>query len=288
MTILVIGGTGNVGRPTVASLKQAGENVRVFSRSKEKTAALPAGVEIALGDLDSGKGLDEAFAGVSRLVLITSLGETEEARGLAAVRAAQKAGVRRIVFLSVQDADAEPPIPHFRSKLAIENAIRDSGADFVIVRPNSFFQNDESVGMAMLQYGVYPTPIGSIGQNRIDVRDIGEAISRAVRGEWTLGSDCALDGPEALNGEQIAALYSRYLGKQIRYGGDDLEQWSSRLRGILPPWTLDAITKMFERIQRCGMLAAEGSIERTREAVGRPLRTFDEYAQELAARLLAK
>lgn len=288
MTILVIGGTGNVGQPTVGSLVRAGESVRVFARSKVKAADLPDGVHVALGDLDSGAGLAEAFAGVTRLVLITAIGETEQARGLAAVRAAQQAGVHRIVFLSVQDAEAAPFIPHFRSKMAIENAIRTSGAEFVILRPNAFFQNDEAVGAAMLQYGVYPTPLGSVGLNRIDARDIGEAISRAIRGEWTLGADCALDGPETMTGEQIAAVYSRCLGKTVRYGGDDLARWGEQPRGVLSPWTIDALVKMFERIQRRGMLADEGSVERTKAAVGRPLTSFDDYARALAAKLLAK
>lgn len=46
--------------------------------------------------------------------------------------------------------------------------------------------------------------------------------------------------------------------------------------------------KMFERIQRHGMLATEDSLKRTLEAVGQPLRTFEAYAQEFAAKLLAK
>ena len=56
MTILVIGATGNVGRPTVQALLAKGESVRCLSRSEEKLAALPKGVDGAIGDLENGSG----------------------------------------------------------------------------------------------------------------------------------------------------------------------------------------------------------------------------------------
>ena len=54
MTILVIGATGNVGRPTVAGLLAKGESVRALSRSEENLAKLPDGVEGVIGDLETG------------------------------------------------------------------------------------------------------------------------------------------------------------------------------------------------------------------------------------------
>ena len=69
MTILVIGATGNVGRPTVAGLLAKGESVRALSRSEENLAKLPEGVEGVIGDLESGDGLEAACAGVDKSVL---------------------------------------------------------------------------------------------------------------------------------------------------------------------------------------------------------------------------
>ena len=71
MTTLVIGATGNVGRPTVAGLLAKGEKVRALSRSEENFAKLPEGAEGAVGNLETGEGLEAAFKGVDKLFLIT-------------------------------------------------------------------------------------------------------------------------------------------------------------------------------------------------------------------------
>lgn len=285
MTILIVGGTGNTGRPTAQALVARGERVRVLARSKDKASLLPKEVELAIGDLETGAGLQAAFEGVRRLVLVTAIGQTEDARGIAAVNAAKNAGVERIVFMSVQDPLVEPAVEHFRTKARIEDAIRASGIDHVIVRPNSFFQSDQSVGRVMMQHGVYPMPIGPIGQNRIDTRDIGDAMARAIAGPWDLGNDCALDGPDRLTGEQVAAVYAKYLGRPVVYGGNDLQKWADGLRAMIPEWVLQSLVRMFEHIHARGMLGTPESIARTEAAVGHPLRTFDAYARELSASL---
>ena len=82
MTVLVIGATGNVGRPTVAALLAQGVSVRALSRSQDNLAKLPDGVEGVIGDLESGDGLEAACSGVERVFLITSNGESESQRGL--------------------------------------------------------------------------------------------------------------------------------------------------------------------------------------------------------------
>ena len=213
MSILVIGATGNVGRPTVDALHARGESVRVLSRSQDKLSSLPEGVSGAVGDLETGDGLEEALAGVDRLFLITANGETETARGLTAVTAAKAAGVRRIVFLSVQDPDEEPPIPHSRSKLPIEEAIRQSGCEYTILRPSYFYQTDLSVGQVVQNYGVYPMPIGSIGTNRVDTRDIADCAVRALTEDGHSGAEYALYGPDTISGPDAAAVYARHFGR---------------------------------------------------------------------------
>jgi uncharacterized protein YbjT (DUF2867 family) len=285
VTILIVGGTGNTGRPTAQALVARGEQVRVLARSKDKAAMLPSGVELVVGNLETGAGLQAAFAGVRRLILITANGPTEDLRGITAVTAAKDAGVERIVFLSVQDPLVEPAVEHFRTKARIEDSIRSSGADFVIVRPNSFFQGDQSVGRVMLQQGIYPMPLGPIGQNRIDTRDIADAMTRAVAGPWDLGNDCALDGPETLNGDQVAAIYSKYLGRPVVYGGNDLQKWAAGLNGLIPDWLIQSLVRMFEHVHARGMLGTPESIARTERAIGHPLRTFDAYARELSSLL---
>ena len=368
MPILVAGATGNVGRPTVSALLAKGHSVRALSRSEDKLSSLPQGAGGAVADLDTGSGLDAALAGVERMFLITANGETESARGLGAVAAATAAGVRRIVYLSVQDPDEEPPIPHSRSKLPIEDAIRQSGCQYTILRPGYFFQTDFSVGQVIRDYGVYAMPIGSIGQNRVDTRDIADCAVRALtedghsgaeyelygpdtisgpgaaevyarhfgrRGgglspgyffqtDFSVGqvirdygvyampigsigqnrvdtrdiADCAvraltedghsgaeyeLYGPDTISGPGAAEVYARHFGREVHYGGDDVEKWAEPIKAFIAPWLLESLKKMFLSMQRNGPAASEAAVAASREAVGHPLRTFDAFAAELAA-----
>ncbi|MGI9291938.1 MAG: SDR family oxidoreductase [Gammaproteobacteria bacterium] len=282
MTILVIGATGNVGRPTVAGLLAKGASVRALSRSADNLAALPDGAEGVVGDLESGAGLDAACAGIDKLLLITSNGETESARGLNAVQAATTAGVKHIVFLSVANPNKEPGIPHYLAKLPIEEAIRNSGADYTFLRPNFFMQTDQSIIPVIKEHGVYSMPIGSIGNNRIDTRDIADCAVRVLTEDGHAGADYLLHGPDTVSGPRAAEVYAQHFGREVFYGGDDVDAWGKPVEKFLPPWLLDSLKKMFLGQQMHGGVADANAVAASAEAVGHPLRTFDEFVQEHA------
>jgi uncharacterized protein YbjT (DUF2867 family) len=282
MTILVIGATGNVGRPTVAGLLAKGESVRALSRSEDNLAKLPDGVDGVIGDLETGDGLDTACAGVDKLFLITSNGETETARGLNAVQAAKAAGVKHIVFLSVGNPNKEPGIPHYLAKLPIEEAIRNSGADCTFLRPNFFMQTDLSIIPVIKEHGVYSMPIGSIGNNRVDTRDIADCAVRVLTEDGHAGADYHLHGPDTISGPGAAEVYATHFGREVVYGGDDVDQWAKPVEAFLPPWLLDSLKKMFIAQQLHGGAADADAIAASQAAVGHPLRTFDAFAAEVA------
>jgi len=282
MTILVIGATGNVGRPTVAGLLAKGESVRALSRSKDNLAKLPDGVNGVIGDLETGSGLDAACAGVDKLFLITANGETESLRGLNAVQAATTAGVKHIAFLSVVNPGKEPAIPHYRAKLPIEEAIRNSGVDYTFLRPNFFMQTDLSVIPVVKEHGVYAMPIGSIGNNRVDTRDIADCAVRVLTEDGHAGADYPLHGPDTVNGPGAAEVYARHFGREVHYGGDDVDRWAKPVEAFVPPWLLNSLKTMFIAQQLHGGAADADTVAASEEAVGHPMRTFDAFAAELA------
>ncbi|MEK6255141.1 MAG: NmrA family NAD(P)-binding protein, partial [Gemmatimonadales bacterium] len=175
MTILVTGGTGTVGSHVVANLAAAGHDTRVLTRSPEKVGALPNGVTGAIGALSEPVTLGPAFEGIDRLFLLTPLAQDEVDQGLAGVEAARAAGVERIVFMSVHQADQALRIPHFASKVEIVRGLERSGIPYTVLEPNSFYQNDVWFRQPLMEFGVYPNPLGSVGLNRVDVRDIATA-----------------------------------------------------------------------------------------------------------------
>ncbi|MEH6607886.1 MAG: NmrA family NAD(P)-binding protein [Halioglobus sp.] len=281
MTILVIGATGNVGRPTVAGLLEKGAAVRALSRSEENLAKLPAGVEGTLGDLESGAGLEAACVGVERLFLIVSNGETETVRGLRAVQAAIAAGVKHIVYLSVGNPNKEPGIPHYLAKLPVEQTIRNSGADYTFLRPNFFMQTDLSIIPVIKEHGVYAMPIGSIGNNRVDIRDIADCAVRALTEDGHAGADYHLHGPDTISGPKAAEVYAQALGREVFYGGDDVDAWGKPVEAFMPPWLLNSLKKMFLGEQMQGGVADAEAVAASESAVGHPLRTFAAFVSEL-------
>jgi uncharacterized protein YbjT (DUF2867 family) len=286
MSILVIGGTGTVGSATVARLARRGQTVRVLSRSPGD-ATLPAGATVVAGDLGEPDTLDAAFEGIDRLCLITPLDPEEGAKGKAAVSAARRAAVERIVYLSVHKVEACPEAPHFRSKIEIEGAIKGTGIPFVVVRPNNFFQNDLWLREALAGHGVYPQPIGTKGLSRVDTGDIADCLTTALleSGDEITGKTYPVVGPDVLTGEQCARIWSDVLGRKVVYGGDDLDAWAEQAaRGGMPDWMVEDLRIMYGFFQQQGLVGTAEDLARQSELMGHPPRRFEDWAAEVAKR----
>lgn len=283
MNILVTGGTGTVGSEAVRALLAKGHVPRVMIRNPAKAAGLPPGVQPVVGDLQKPESLATAFAGVDSLFLLTALAPDETQQGLAAVEAARQAGVRRIVYMTVQGLSDALHIPHFGSKKPVLEAVEGSGLEYTILEPNYFFQNDLALKEPMMNYGVYPQPVGPIGNTRVDARDIGEAAAAALVQDGLHGKHFVLAGLEVVNGEQAAAVWSKHLGRPVHYGGDDVEVWGGMVASILPDWLIHDLKIMWLHFQKHGLRATPDDYVRQESLLGHAPRGFDKFAAETAA-----
>jgi uncharacterized protein YbjT (DUF2867 family) len=282
MKSLVIGGTGTVGSMVVAGLVKEGVKVRVMSHSPEKLKKLPMGVEGCQADLDDPDTLPAAFEGIDSLFLLNSVGPSETDEGLAAVSAAKSAKVRKIVYHSVFIPEGSEKIPHFRSKIPVEKAIKESGIAYTILRPNNFFQNDLWLKSAIMQYGVYPQPIGGKGLNRVDVRDIADCAVNALMRSGYESQTYDVNGPDILTGEGTARIYTKYLGREVRYSGDDLDAWAEKVKNMMPEFMIPEMRIMYGYFQEKGMIASKEGREKTQKLLGHGPRTFDDFVKEIA------
>lgn len=278
MKILVIGGTGTVGRELVSTLTGKGAEVRVLTRH----LGARSGAEYVSGELAAPETLGSAFHRVSRLYLLTPLAENETELGLNAVRAAREAGVRHIVFQSVHKAAEAAHIPHFRTKLEILEGIEASGIPCTVISPNNFYQNDLGLEEAIARHGVYAAPIGGVGLSRVDARDIADAAAAVLLGEGHEGRDYALVGPDGLTGEDCAAVWARHLGRAVVYGGDDLDAWSRAASAMMPGWLVRDLCTMFAYFQEHGLRASEEELAGLTALLGRPPRSFESFVAETA------
>ncbi len=283
MSILIIGGTGTVGSQIVLRLLEQGSNVQVMTHSVGKLAALPAGAEGVVADLADPPSLQRALQGVEIVVLITALHPDEAARGLFAVKAARRAGIRKIVFMSVVMPPGSERIPHFSSKIPVEQAIKDSGIAYTILRPNNFFQNDLLFEEAIVKFGVYPQPIGSLGLNRVDVRDIADAAINSLIESGHDGKTYELHGPDLLSGRDVAAAYTRALETEVNYIGDDLDSWTEQVGSLLPAWMVYDFRIMYQFFQQHGLRAQESEMTRTEAVLRHPPRNFSAFVIETVA-----
>jgi uncharacterized protein YbjT (DUF2867 family) len=287
MTILVTGATGTVGRQVVDQLVKRGATVRALVRDPAK-ANLPSGVGVVQGDLLDVDSLRGAFAGVSTLFLLNAVVPDEFTQALIALNLAREAGVERIVYLSVIHSDLYVNVPHFAGKFGVERMIEQLGFGATILRPAYFMNNDLAIKDVVLGYGVYPMPIGGKGLAMIDARDIGEVAAlellRRDRASAPLPfARINLVGPDTLTGEKIAAIWSEVLQRPIAYGGDDTAAFEQNLRRSMPSWMALDMRLMCERFLRDGMIPEAGDVERLTKLLGRPLRSYRDFALEIKA-----
>ena len=287
MTILVTGATGTVGRQVIEQLVKRGADIRALVRDPTK-ANLPAGVTVVQGDLLDVDAMRGAFSGVSTLFLLNAVAPDEFTQALIALNLAREAGVERIVYLSVIHGDRYVNVPHFAGKFAVERMIETMGFNATILRPAYFMNNDLTIKDVVTGYGVYPMPIGSKGLAMIDARDIGEiAAIELIRREQS-ATPLPLDrinlvGPDLLTGTDVAGIWSEVLGRPIAYPGDDTAGFENNLRQFMPSWMAFDMRLMSERFLTEGMIPEPGDAARLTALLGRPLRSYRDFASEIVA-----
>jgi uncharacterized protein YbjT (DUF2867 family) len=283
MSILVTGGTGTVGSQVVRELVARGQDVQVLTRDPGKTKQLPAGVKAVVGDLSKVETVRRVFKGVDGVFLINTVSPTEVYEGLLAACGLRLENVKRLVYLSVHHADQAPWLPHFGGKLGVEEAVRKSGVPSTILRPNNFYQNDYWYKDVILQHGVYPQPLGNVGLNRVDVRDIAEAAAITLTSSGHEGQTYDLVGPEAHTGSSTAEVWARALGRPVAYGGDDLEAWEKQSLQFMPDWAVFDFKHMYAFFQEKGLKASPEAIDRHTRLLGHAPRSFGAFAAETAS-----
>jgi uncharacterized protein YbjT (DUF2867 family) len=282
MTILVTASTGKVGTGVVQELRKRQVKVRALVRKKEGATPAPEGVDVVEGDLLDPVSIEKALRGVDKLYLLNAVVPDELTQGLIAYDLAKKLKLKHIVYHSVFKVEHFKDVPHFASKLAIENAWREFDLPFTIIRPNYFFQNDETLKDPLTKAGVYPMPLGMQGISTIDVRDIAEAAAITLTSDGHHGQTYNLNGPDVLSGPKIASIWSGLLGKVIQYAGDNMDAFEQQMRQMAPSWSAFDIRMMFEGYLERGFVAEENDIEVLTKLLGHPPRRYEAFARETA------
>ncbi|MHC5795981.1 SDR family oxidoreductase [Lacisediminihabitans sp. FW035] len=201
-SILVTGGTAQLGRPTVGALRAEGHDVRVLSRGRS------AGV--VSGDLLTGRGLGRAL---SRVDTVVHLASTGSARDVAATRLlatfARTAGVGHLVYVSIVGV-ADIPLPYYLGKLEAEQAVIDSEIPYSILRATQFHSFVD--GLFSAQRRVLPvTLVPRFSLQPIAVEEVAARLAELATAD-PAGRATDIGGPQVLTGRELALRWKAASG----------------------------------------------------------------------------
>ncbi|TDD22794.1 NAD-dependent epimerase/dehydratase family protein [Kribbella turkmenica] len=275
--IVVTGATGNVGRPLIAALAAAGEQVAAVSRTIPAGESGPAsgagGVRRLPADLTEPESLKPALDGAEAAFLLTApgfLASGDLGKVLTVVRAA---GVRRVVLLSSQGVGTQRHPSNF------EDAVAMSGLEWTILRPGNFSSNAFQWADSVRTRRVLEAPFADVALPAVDPADIAEVAAAVLREPGHTGSVYTLTGPEPVSPRQQSDAIANAVGEPVEFVELTRAEARSRMLTFMPEPVVESTL---------GILGTPTAAERsvspdTERLLGRPATTFADWAKSNVA-----
>lgn len=276
--LLLTGATGLVGSALLRRLVDDGQPVRCLVRDPRRLGPLRVRVQIALGDLSDPRSFRNAMRGVDTVVHLATVtrdqprGSIEELTAMATwhmVRAAERTGVERFVFLSALGASKHHPARLMQAKAVAEQAVREADLQSVVVAPSFVYAPGDRWVKLLERLSRLPViPLPGSGHARcqpIWTEDVADCLMAALRRSTAAGAGGAatrryeLAGPDTLTYDGVIHAMERSIGRNrpIAHLPAPL---ASRLLEVLERRSVDGAPVTWEEAQllRADMLAHEG------------------------------
>jgi len=274
--ILVLGSTGKIGRELVPALLDKGARVRALTRDPARARIDPR-AEVAAGDLDA---FDPALLdGVERVFVLTSgHGSDPLSQERTVLKAAS--GVAHVVKLSTTGVHFGQTDPISLVHTAAEQAVREAGPDWTILRPGTFMDNRFAWLHAVRGDGVIRVPEGDPASALVHVRDIAAVAATVLTTDGHAGKTYPITGGEALTTRRQVEILGDALGRQLTYVEEPEADARARMLGF--GWPASAVDGIFE-LKRQSAGNEEIVFDTVRGLLGRAPLTFGDWAREHAA-----
>lgn len=251
--VLITGASGTIGARVAQLLRGAGVPVRLATRRPKGIAA--PGCETVTFDFVDALTWAPAFDGV-RTAFIVRPPQVSRARRdmIPALKAAQAAGVRHMVLLSLQGIESAPFVPH----AAIEEWMRKSGIDWTFVRPSFFMENLTGVHAADIrERDRIVVPAGRGATSFVAADDVAAVAAAALKDPTAhRGQVWTPTGAEALTYGEVAAALTEALGRPIEYARPGAWRYAVHARRVLRlPWGMVGVTTALYTVARLGRAA---------------------------------
>ena len=259
--ILVVGGTGHLGKKVIDHLLKLDAEVRALVRPwSDVTDLEKKGIKIFRGDITKPETLPAALENADAVITTAigymggkkgdSLASVDDMGNKNLVDAAAKMKTPRFVFTSILAADKAQSVPHFWQKKLIEDYLKQKGVPFVALRPGAFI--DQSEKADFWASGLRKGKLSVMGSTKVKwsyilTEDLAEYLAlAAVNPQVPEGTiDIATDEP--MNTEQVAQYASEYTGHQVKLSSLPwpMMRLVFGLIGLFNPWMGD-LKKMFD------------------------------------------
>src|SRR5437899_1207531 len=283
--ILVIGGTGNVGRQVVHQLAARGARFRAMTRNPD-AAGLPPQVEVVRGDLTVPETLDPCLQDDVDTVFLVWVAPPAAVAG-ALERIVKHA--RRIVFLT---APLKTPHPFFQQPNPsrdvaerIERLIETSGMEWTFLRAGMFAGNARHFWALRIRAGdVVRWPYLNAPTAPTDERDLAAVAVRTLCDDGHAGAEYVLTGPQSLTQAEQVHTIGRAIGRSLRVEEMSPDEAQSEL---LPVLGSSALVNMLLNAWAAAIGQPAFVTSTFAELTGTPSRTFLEWATDHAAEFRA-
>ncbi|MEU6983880.1 NAD(P)H-binding protein [Streptomyces sp. NPDC046324] len=277
--IVVTGATGNVGRSLVRVLTAAGAEVTATSRGISETDVPPT-IRHVRSDLTDAESLRPVLDGADALFLQNGGASAHLLNTHDVLDAAKAGGVRRVVLLSSQGVATRPEsASHGALGRAIEDAVRESGLEWTILRPGGFASNAFAWAEPVRTRREVAAPFADTGLPVIDPDDIAEVGAVALREEGHAERIYELTGPVLSTPRERAAAIADALGEPVRFVEQTRDEARAQMLAFLPePVVETTLTILGEPSP-----AEQRVSPNVEEVLGRAPRTFADWAQRYVA-----
>lgn len=281
MKILVTGATGNLGSLVVETLLKSvpAENLAVSVRDPKKAEHMKArGVDVRYGDFHHPESLVSAFAGIDRLLIISSGDLQNRAQQqLAAVNAAKEANVSFIAYTSAANAK-DSAFVIAADHRATEEAILQSGIPYSFLRNNWYLENELSTIQAVLNGAPWVTSAGSGKVGWAGRRDYAEAAANVLAGEGHNNTVYELSG-KPLTQEELSTILAGVIGREVPVQQVDDETYGKIMSNAGVPAEVVPFLVAIQSGIREGYLDIES--KDFEKLLGRPITTLGDVIRQV-------
>jgi len=284
--ILLIGGTGRIGRGVAAGLIARGVPTRVLARDPAAAAGFLGGsVDVRRGDLDDPASLLAAMDGAWAVYLASAVGAALVAQHARAVDCARRAGVEHVVRVSTEGVEAEAVMALSDWHRAGEADLERSGVAWTHVRPCNFMHNMLTFAPTIAARGELRAPFGGGRMTLVDVSDIAAVAVACLLGAEHRNRAYKVTGDEWLSYDEVAAAVGGAIGRPVRFVPlAPAEARAEMSQTGTPHWLIDDLLAMYALL---GQDRASPVTDVVPRVAGRAPRRFADFAREHAAAFAA-